>query len=55
MNVNSQLIGSGDRDLFLSGVNIAWNNYGWDFGWSNRTASNANHGWNANWWDNTFS
>lgn len=33
----------------MNGPNIAWNNYGWDFG-----ISKYGNGYSPEWWENTF-
>jgi hypothetical protein len=50
---NSQLINYGGKDFYLNGANIAWNNYGWDFG-DNSAGLGGGNGYDATWWDNTF-
>jgi hypothetical protein len=49
----AQTISYGGKDLFLNGVNIAWNNYGWDFG-DNHLNYGGGNGYDPIWWDETF-
>ncbi len=43
----------GCKDYFLNGPNVAWNNYGWDFG-DNSVGYGGGNGYNASWWENHF-
>jgi hypothetical protein len=49
----TQIIKYGGVSFFLNGSNIAWNNYGWDFG-DNSGGFNGGNGYDAAWWNNTF-
>jgi hypothetical protein len=49
----SQLLNYGGNNFFLNGPNIAWNNYGWDFG-DNASGFGGGNGYDPAWWDNTF-
>lgn len=46
----SRLLKVGDREFFLNGPNIAWFNYGWDYG-----ITSLGYGFNESFWEETFS
>ncbi|MBX9853058.1 MAG: cellulase family glycosylhydrolase [Cytophagaceae bacterium] len=50
---SSQLINLSGKNFFLNGANIAWYNYGWDFG-DNAAGFGGGNGYDAVWWENTF-
>jgi hypothetical protein len=52
-NLKAQLLTYKCKQYFLNGPNIAWNNYGWDFG-DNAYGWGGGNGYNAAWWENTF-
>jgi hypothetical protein len=43
----------GCKQYFLNGPNVAWNNYGWDFG-DNAAGYGGGNGYSSSWWEAHF-
>jgi hypothetical protein len=52
-NAKAQLIPYNGKELYWNGPNVAWNNYGWDFG-DNPQGWGGGNGYNSTWWENHF-
>lgn len=51
--VQAQLIPYNGKELYWNGPNVAWNNYGWDFG-DNPQGWGGGNGYSSTWWENHF-